>query len=109
MSQLEDMFSQMRKQSGMNVDGPLLWGYFFMDAEAGRLERLAGHLASQGYRVVSVHPTDDGVTNVLHVERVEAHTPQSLDERNASFHALAERFGVETYDGMDVGPPNATR
>lgn len=104
LPELEDMFSQMRLQSAMNVDGPLLWGYFFTDRDATKLRPVADHLASQGYRVVSIYPTDDGSTNFLHVEKVETHTPRSLDARNASFYALAERFGLETYDGMDVGP-----
>lgn len=109
LAQLEDMFAQMRRHSGMNVDGPLLWGYFFTDRDAAKLEPVADHLASLGYRVVSIYPTDDGSTNFLHVEKVETHTPQSLDQRNASFYALAERFGVETYDGMDVGPADASK
>jgi hypothetical protein len=29
---------------------------------------------------------------------------RSLHERNQQLHALAERFGIESYDGMDVGP-----
>jgi hypothetical protein len=40
----------------------------------------------------------------LHVERVEAHTPQTLFARNAEFYLLADEFEVESYDGMDVGP-----
>jgi len=27
----------------------------------------------------------------------------SLHERNQEFYALADRFGIESYDGMDVG------
>jgi hypothetical protein len=109
LSQLEDMFGQMRQESGLNVDGPLLWGYFFTDRDAARLKPLADHLASIGYRVVGIYATDDGSTNFLHVERVEAHTPKSLDELNTSFYALAERFGLDTYDGMDVGPAVANK
>jgi hypothetical protein len=109
LAQIEELFSRMRQQSGLDVDGPLLWGYFFTDRDARRLKAVADHLASDGYRVVSIYPAADGSTNVLHVERVETHTPVSLDERNASFSALAERFGLDSYDGMDVGPPSSSR
>lgn len=108
LAQLEEMFRQMRAQSGVNVDGPLLWGYFFMDRDMAKLQRLAAHVGPQGYRVVGIHEADDG-THVLHVEKVETHTPQSLHERNAGFYELATRFGVETYDGMDVGPAQPSR
>ena len=38
------------------------------------------------------------------VERVEKHTPASLHARNQQFYALADKFAVDVYDGMDVGP-----
>ena len=40
----------------------------------------------------------------LHVEKEEIHTPTSLFERNGQFDALAELYGLGSYDGMDVGP-----
>lgn len=44
----------------------------------------------------------------LHVEKVEKHTIDSLDVRNKEFAALAEKYGVEGYDGMDVGPADGS-
>lgn len=40
----------------------------------------------------------------LHVEKPEQHTVDSLDARNKEFAALATKYGIEGYDGMDVGP-----
>jgi len=57
-----------------------------------------------GYRIVDLHSAEDGATHVLHVERVERHSPRSLDRRNQELDALAESSGVASYDGMDVGP-----
>jgi hypothetical protein len=34
---------------------------------------------------------------------VEKHSPETLYDRNAEFYKLAEKFGLESYDGMDVG------
>jgi hypothetical protein len=39
---------------------------------------------------------------MLHIERVERHTPQSLDARNDQLTRLANEMHV-TYDGWDVG------
>jgi hypothetical protein len=103
LDQLEEMFSQMRAQTEWDVDGDMLWGYFFTDPDASKLEQVARELASQGYRIVGMHETDDG-THVLHVEKVETHSPYTLHERNAQFYKLADEFALESYDGMDVGP-----
>jgi hypothetical protein len=41
---------------------------------------------------------------VVHVEKVETHSVDSLDTRNGELDALAATYGVKEYDGMDVGP-----
>ena len=101
---LEDMFSGIRAKTKWNVDGPMLWGYFFTDSSAEKLERAATHLTAQGYHLVEIRETDDGSTRVLHVERVEAHSPQTLFARNEVLYKLADQLELDSYDGMDVGP-----
>jgi hypothetical protein len=103
LEKLEDMFSDMRAKTNWNVDGPMLWGYFFTDHSADKLERAAILLTAQGYQLVGIHETDDGSTRVLHVERVEEHSPQTLYTRNEKLYELANQFGLDSYDGMDVG------
>jgi hypothetical protein len=106
LDQLKEMFADMRANTGYkkwNVDGPLLWGYFFTDPDSKKLEPVAEYLSSKGYRVVAIYPTDDKSTFLLHVEKVEHHTPESLNQRNLEFYKLANRFELESYDGMDVG------
>jgi hypothetical protein len=62
----------------------------------------------QSYRVVGfLEPTpdnDDQGLLYLHVEREELNTVESLDARNHELYQFAEEFGLESYDGMDVGP-----
>jgi hypothetical protein len=41
---------------------------------------------------------------VLHVERIEAHSPQTLLARNEMLYDLANQLELNSYDGMDVGP-----
>ena len=104
IEQLELMFENMTCKSGWNATGNLVWGYFFTDSKPKKLQPLAAHLIKRGYRFVSIYETDDRSTHFLHVERVEAHTPISLLKLNAEMNALALQFGVDSYDGMDVGP-----
>lgn len=104
---LNRMFTAMRTEAGYkkwNVDGELLWGYYFTDPNPLKLKPVAEYLAKEGYRVVDTYQTDDKKTYVLHVEKVEHHTPESLNKKNIEFYKLAQRFGLESYDGMDVGP-----
>ena len=102
LGMLEDMFSNMRAKTNWNVDGPMLWGYFFTDHSAEKLEKAATHLAALGYRLVEIH--DNGETRVLHVERTETHSPQTLFARNETLYEVANQLGLDSYDGMDVGP-----
>jgi Regulator of ribonuclease activity B len=104
LGMLEDMFSGMRAQTNWNVDGPMLWGYFFADRSPEKLEKAATHLTAQGYRLVGIHETDDSSTRVLHVEREETHSPQTLFARNQALSEVANQLGLDSYDGMDVGP-----
>jgi hypothetical protein len=99
--QIDSMFSSMRATAPWNVDGPLLWGYFFFSPTREKLGKVAAELEGKGYRIVGIEAPRGKLR--LHVERVETHTPASLDARNQELYALAERYGV-SYDGMDVGP-----
>jgi hypothetical protein len=109
--QLEAMFANMKSSAPWNVDGPLLWGYFFTGSDRSALERAGQTLAGRGYRLVDVRlgekksPRDADVW-WLHVERVEHHTVDSLQTRNTEFYSFAAQQGLGSYDGMDVGPAN---
>jgi len=104
LAQLQSMFSDMRARAPWNVDGPLLWGYFFFDTRPSGLQQIASELAPLGYKRVSLEMVKGQDTFRLHVEKVETHTPETLNKRNGEFYALAEKYGVASYDGMDVGP-----
>jgi hypothetical protein len=104
LEKLQEMFTEMRAQTPWNVDGPLLWGYFFTSSQEEALRRAANHLTGLGYSFVGLHPTENPKVWVLHVERPETHTPQSLFQRNQEFYELASSYGLDSYDGMDVGP-----
>jgi hypothetical protein len=106
---LQEMFANMRTTPSMDVDGDLLWGYFFFSSTQAPLNTASEQLQRRGYSLVRNELTDDGSSYVLHVERVETHTPRSLYARNAELEALAEAHGVDSYDGMDVGPIPGTQ
>jgi len=108
LSQLEEMFQGIRRDSDWNIDGPMVWGYFFTDESPDRLSALRERLEKDGYRFVEMFEADvdEGVDPYyfLHVEKVETHSVSSLHIRNAELYALVDELDVGAYDGMDVGP-----
>ena len=106
---LVEMFQNIEKNTEWNISGDLLWGYFFTHSEPKKLEEAASVLAKQGYTLVNVYLSDKEDPKEpdmywLHVEKPETHTAKSLDERNDTFYIFANEFGLDSYDGMDVGP-----
>jgi Regulator of ribonuclease activity B len=90
-----------------SIDGKCLWGYFFVDPDRQRLERAGQLLRTDGYHLVEVRGPSQmkvGLRFILHVEKAERHSVDTLLARNDRFYAFARKLGLESYDGMDVGP-----
>ncbi|MBV8880502.1 MAG: ribonuclease E inhibitor RraB [Planctomycetaceae bacterium] len=111
--QVERLFEHTRElrregRVDWDIDGVCRWTYFFVDSSRARLTRLGEHLAQHGYEnagLMEPSPEDvDQETIHLQVEKVERHTVDSLLARNDELYALARRFKVRDYDGMDNGP-----
>ncbi len=113
LEQLEKLFQDLRSETDWAIDGPMLWGYYFLSPDEDKLMAAAGELGENGYTIVGIFEEEaedeEGNTvetqqNVLHVERIEEHTPESLFARNAELEEFAGKYGLESYDGMDVNP-----
>jgi len=101
------IFEKM-KQGGVDTNQPLLYGFFFFDDDEKKLEPLKEQLLTEGYTFVRMEATEKA-GYILHVEKIEVHTPQSLLEREKYLFKLAEKHHVELYDGWDVGNPDPTK
>ncbi len=104
LAKLQSMFATLRAQGRVNVDGPLLWGYFFLDPDRAKLVALAEELHGKGYRVVGIGKMNGRDLYRLHVDRVELLTAESLYARDIELETLVRKHHVLSYDGMDVGP-----
>lgn len=51
---LQEMFTEMRKNTSWNLDGEMLWGYFFTDPSEEKLVAAGEALAKLGFTVVGV-------------------------------------------------------
>lgn len=108
LEQLEEMFANIANGAKWDMSKPMLWGYFFTDPSEEKLASVVPALERDGCRFVDLYVPDldegEETYYFLHVEKEEIHTPSSLFERNGQFYALAELYGLGSYDGMDVGP-----
>ncbi|CDZ74134.1 Hypothetical protein NGAL_HAMBI2610_57660 [Neorhizobium galegae bv. orientalis] len=105
------MFAGIRTQTTWNINGNMLWGYFFTSRGKSELEKIATALKRDGYRLVGIREREPKAPQAaaewqLHVERVERHTVNTLYTRNSVFENLAKDHKDVSYDGMDVGPAN---
>jgi tetratricopeptide (TPR) repeat protein len=100
MTQIQSVFERMEMQ-GVDTRQQLLYGYFFFGKDISRLEKLKNALSKQAYRTVTLKQEKNG-QHMLHVERAEPHTRQSLYEREQQLRQLASTYQV-AFDGFDVG------
>jgi len=106
---LTEMFENIDEQGQWDITKDLVWGYFFTDSNPEKLEEAARELDKLGYRFVDIFLSEKDEPNEpdsywLHVEKIETHTPESLDKRNDELYLLAAKLDLKSYDGMDVGP-----
>jgi len=103
------MFANITERTDWDLTKTMLWGYFFTHHEPQLLEESKASLVYRGYRYVDVYLSDkedelEPDLWWLHVEKEEVHTPQSLEKRNDELYRFAAECGLDSYDGMDVGP-----
>ena len=109
LKEIKEIFEEARQEDNWNPDEPMLYTYYFVDTDVDKLERLGNHLQEEGYDFIDIFELGEEDTNkstgeyLLHIDKVEVHTPESLAQRNAEFARLAEEFEVATYDGWEFG------
>src|SRR6187431_1019415 len=108
-SQLDELFAQIREESPWNIDEDMVWGYFFTGDDPEVLEKAGLALEKQGYELIGImepEEEEDGEPPIflLHMAKIETHSPESLHQRNQELYDFAEKNGLASYDGMDVGP-----
>ena len=111
-SQLEgirEIYEIARTEDGWDVAGEMLYSFYFVDKSVEKLEKLGEYLAKQGYDYIDIFELGDDETGestgeyLLHIDKVESHTPESLAERNVEFQKLADEYEIESYDGWEFG------
>jgi hypothetical protein len=104
---LEGMFESIRSGGAYDIDGPCLWSYFFTDVDRDKLLAAADKLEARGFHPIGfLEPPAQGDAQAiifLRVDRIEAHSVDSLMALNGELDAFAKAEGLGSYDGMEVG------
>ena len=106
---ITEMFDDARRnpRATWSIDGKCQWGYFFFGLDQQKLQSAGKELEKEGYRFVGVRgpmKAKTGFRYILHVEKVERHSVDTLLVRNQQLSVFAAKLGLESYDGMEVGP-----
>jgi hypothetical protein len=111
-SQLEGIrkiFDDAKSEDNWNMNEEMLYSFYFVDEDVDKLEKLGLKLEEDGYDFVDIFELGDDETEestgeyLLHIDKVEIHTPESLAQRNVEFAKLAEEYEIKTYDGWEFG------
>jgi hypothetical protein len=106
---IRKIFDDAKREDGWNLNEEMLYSYYFVDEDVDKLERLGLKLEEDEYDFVDVFELGDEETDestgeyLLHIDKVEIHTPESLAQRNVEFAKLAEEYEIKTYDGWEFG------
>jgi hypothetical protein len=100
----EHAFAGMRAKTKWNLESDMLWGFFFTNPTQEPLVPVGRALEKAGYRLVDIYQDDQKINWWLHVEKIEVHSVDSLTQREYELVAVAEKAGLGSFDGWDVGP-----
>jgi len=106
---IEKIFDDAKREDGWNLNEEMLYSFYFVDENVDKLEKLGLKLEEDDYDFVDVFELGDEETDestgeyLLHIDKVEIHTPESLAKRNVEFAKLAEDYELKTYDGWEFG------
>lgn len=109
IADIEEIFAEAKREDNWNLDEEMLFSYYFVDKSVEKLEEFGNFLEEKGYDFIDIFELGDEDTEeatgeyLLHIDKEEKHTPQSLAERNVEFSKLAEEHGILTYDGWEFG------
>jgi hypothetical protein len=111
-SQLEgirEIFETARREDDWKLEEEMLYSYFFVDKDVDKLETLGLDLEKRGFDFIDIFELGNEETNeptgefLLHIDKIETHTPESLAERNVEFQQLADEYEIDSYDGWEFG------
>ncbi len=102
LDNLEDLFTKMHA-NGFDTNSPLKWGFYFVDPDKQKLQRLFAELETKGYTLEDIYLVEENATEwTLRASKIDTLSTEKLHLRNIAFNELANYCEVSLYDGWDV-------
>lgn len=109
LKEIKEIYADAAREEGWDVESEMLYSYYFVDESIEKLERLGLHLEKEGYDFINIFELGDDESGeptgeyLLHLDKTEKQTPETLVERIEQFEKLAEEFEVDSFDGWEFG------
>lgn len=110
---IREIFNAARTEDGWNLEEEMLYSYFFVDKDIDKLEALGLELEEKGYDFMDIFQLADEKTDeatgeyLLHIDKIEIHTPESLAALTVEFQKLADAKEIASFDGWEFGEVGA--
>ena len=98
----QGVFEAIKKDTKWNMDGDMLYGYFFINKHETPLKALGFILSLAGHRVVDISK-NERLEYWLHIEEIHSHDLHTISKKDVRLKRIGSIFFSE-YDGWDVGP-----
>jgi hypothetical protein len=98
INSLIEIYSKMEDE-GWNINGPLKYGFYFVDESEKKLQQVYNGLKDHGYILEKIYLADDDNKWTLQVSKTDTLTPEKLNKRNIAFNELAACCEIELYNG----------
>ncbi len=103
------MFDLAVTEDGWDMEGEILYSFFFVGTDPEKLEKLGDTLSEVGFEFVDIFQLGDEETDeptgefLLHVDQVGVYTPENLEKQLKAFEELCAKEGYAELDGWEFG------
>ena len=109
LEEIQRMFDLATIEDRWDMEGPMLYSFFFVSTDPDKLDKLAEIMEEQGLDPLDIFQLGDEDTEeptgeyLLHVDQMGVHTPESLDKQLEAFEKLCDETGYGEFDGWEFG------
>jgi hypothetical protein len=109
LEDIRKIFDLAITEDGWDMEGEMLYSFFFVGKDPEKLETLGDMLAEGGFDFVDIFELGDEDTEeptgefLLHIDQVGVYTPETLAKQVEAFEELSEKEQLGAFDGWECG------
>ena len=109
LKEIKEIFADAAREEGWEVEGEMLYSYYFVDTSIEKLEKLGLQLEKEDYDFINIFELGDDETGeptgeyLLHLDKTEKNTPETLIDKIEQFEKLAVEYEIDSFDGWEFG------